>query len=56
MMIPATMAMIGKANDPLVMAKEIKIPERAPVGPIILNGLPPRNAPIKPAQKAVIIP
>lgn len=56
MMIPAKIAIIGNTLYPLVIANETKIPDRAPVGPMILKGLPPNMAPIRPAQNAVIIP
>ena len=32
------------------------MPDNAPVGPIILNELPPNNAPRQPAQTAVMMP
>ena len=34
----------------------MRIPESAPVGPIILKLLPPSIAPSSPAQKAVMMP
>ena len=56
MMIPANIAITGRDVEPCTIAKEIKIPDSAPVGPIILKWLPPSNAPINPAQRAVMIP
>ena len=55
-MIPDNIAIIGKVAYPCINEYETNIPASAPVGPMMLNLLPPSNAPSKPAQKAVIIP
>ena len=54
--MPETTATIASEGAPFAIAKLARIPVKAPVGPTILNLLPPKIAAISPAQIAVTIP
>jgi hypothetical protein len=46
----------GRTSGPWRAEAADRIPERAPVGPTMLNSLPPKIAAARPPQKAVTIP
>jgi hypothetical protein len=53
---PTAKARTARLSDPCRNAYVARIPESAPVGPTMLNLLPPKTAAKRPAQMAVMIP
>ena len=53
---PDTRATKGSTDGPKIFETAINKPERAPVGPTILNSDPPKTAARNPPQKAATIP